>query len=93
MHRLPSRSASRRQWNSEGLLTVAFREAEKPGGRFEIGKAKLRELVEVEGQPLLEKARRGELRPDWQVSNCSTGEGETRGSIRLRVRLPEESER
>jgi len=45
---------------------------------LKIDKETLRELVEAEGQSLLEKARQGELRPNWQASDCSTPGGETR---------------
>ena len=45
---------------------------------LKIGKEKLRELVEAEGRLLLEKARQGELRPQWQASDCLTEERETR---------------
>ena len=34
---------------------------------LKIGKETLHALVEAEGTSLLEKARQGELRPDWQA--------------------------
>jgi hypothetical protein len=43
-----------------------------------IGKESLRELIEAEGQRVLENTRRNELRPDWEASDCKTPAGDTR---------------
>jgi hypothetical protein len=43
-----------------------------------VGKESLRQLIEAEGQRILEKTRRNELGPDWQAPDCQTPDGETR---------------
>jgi hypothetical protein len=50
----------------------------KRAAGISIGKETLRELIEAEGQLVLEKTRQNDLRPDWQASDCKTPEGETR---------------
>lgn len=51
----------------------------KRAAGLSIGKETLRQLIEAEGQNVLEKTRRNELRPDWEASDCKTSddEGET----------------
>jgi len=53
---------------------------------LKIDKETLRELVEAEGQSLLEKARQGELRPNWQASDLFHTGGRNSGLLRLRRR-------
>lgn len=50
----------------------------KRAAGLSIGKETLRQLIESEGQNVLEKTRRNELRPDWEASDCTTPQGETR---------------
>ncbi len=50
----------------------------KRAAGLSIGKETLRQLIEAEGQTVLEQTRRNELRPDWEASDCQTPEGETR---------------
>ena len=50
----------------------------KRAAGLSIGKESLRQLIEAEGQRVLEKTRRNELGPQWHASECQTPEGETR---------------
>ena len=43
-----------------------------------IGKESLRQLIEAEGQAVLEKIKQRDLKPSWQASDCRTDSGETR---------------
>ena len=49
----------------------------KRAAGLSIGKETLRQLIEAEGQNVLEKTRRNDLKPNWQADDCQTS-GETR---------------
>lgn len=57
----------------EELAVTLFRAA-----GLKIGKETLRELVEAEGQALLQQVRQGDLCPAWQACECRTADGPTR---------------
>lgn len=57
-----------------GELSITLKRA----AGLSVGKESLRQLIESEGQRVLENTRRNDLKPTWQASDCQTPEGETR---------------
>jgi hypothetical protein len=61
--------------------TVSFQQTAENLARaahLQVSKETLRQLIEQEGQTVLKAQRRGELRPNWQASECRTDSGVTR---------------